>query len=62
MPRILRTNAATEDLVEIFTQAAGSPPLLARRQAAFDRILRRALVGTLLIILDPERRAGRSAS
>jgi plasmid stabilization system protein ParE len=39
MPRILRTNAATEDLVEIFAQAASSPPLLARRRAAFERTL-----------------------
>jgi plasmid stabilization system protein ParE len=38
--RLLRTNAATEDLVDIFTEAAErSPRLLARRQAAFARIL-----------------------
>jgi plasmid stabilization system protein ParE len=38
--RLLRTNAATEELVDIFTEAAErSPRLLARRQTAFARIL-----------------------
>jgi hypothetical protein len=38
MGRILRTNRATEDLVEIFTEAARrSPQLLARRRAAFEK-------------------------
>jgi toxin ParE1/3/4 len=40
MGRILRTNRATEDLVEIFTDAARrSPQLLARRRAAFEKTL-----------------------
>ncbi|TPE51737.1 type II toxin-antitoxin system RelE/ParE family toxin [Amaricoccus solimangrovi] len=40
MPRILRTNAATEDLVEILARAAGrGGDLLARRRAAFERVL-----------------------
>jgi plasmid stabilization system protein ParE len=40
MPRILRTNAATEDLVEILAQAARrSPGLAGRRRAAFDKTL-----------------------
>jgi plasmid stabilization system protein ParE len=40
MARILRTNAATEDLVEIFTEAAErSPHLLAKRRSAFERTL-----------------------
>lgn len=38
--RILRTNRATEDLVEIFTEAAArSPGLVQRRREAFDRTL-----------------------
>jgi plasmid stabilization system protein ParE len=40
MSRILRANRATEDLVEIFTDAARrSPQLLVRRRAAFERTL-----------------------
>ena len=40
MGRIIRTNAATEDLVEIFTEAAErSAWLLDRRRAAFDKTL-----------------------
>ena len=40
MPRILRTNAATEDLVEIFTETAEhSRQLLAKRHAAFEKTL-----------------------
>jgi plasmid stabilization system protein ParE len=40
MARVLRTNAVSEDLVEIFTQAAErSPRLLARRRAAFAKTL-----------------------
>ena len=40
MGRILRTNQATEDLVEIFTDAARrSPGLVERRRTAFARIL-----------------------
>lgn len=40
MGRILRTNRATEDLVEIFTDAARrSSQLLARRRAAFEKTL-----------------------
>jgi plasmid stabilization system protein ParE len=40
MGRILRTNRATEDLVEIFTDAARrSPQLLARRRGAFEKTL-----------------------
>ena len=40
MGRILRTNRATEDLVEIFTDAARrSPQLLARLRAAFEKTL-----------------------
>jgi plasmid stabilization system protein ParE len=40
MPRILRTNAATEDLVEVFAEAAErSPRLLAKRRAAFEKTL-----------------------
>jgi len=39
MARMLRTGAATEDLVVIFTGAAErSPALLARRRAAFVRV------------------------
>lgn len=38
MGRILRTDRATEDLVEIFTDAARRcPQLLARRRTAFSR-------------------------
>lgn len=40
MGRILQTARATEDLVEIFTDAARrGPGALARRRAAFDRTL-----------------------
>ena len=40
MGRILRTNRATEDLVEIFTDAARrSPELLVRRRGAFEKTL-----------------------
>lgn len=40
MGRVLRTNRATEDLVEIFTEAARrSPELVARRRAAFAKTL-----------------------
>lgn len=40
MARMLRTGAATEDLVAIFTEAAErSPALLARRRAAFGKTL-----------------------
>ena len=40
MGRVLRTNRATEDLVEIFTDAARrSSQLLVRRRAAFERTL-----------------------
>lgn len=40
MPRILRTNAATEDLVDIFTEAARrSDRHLARQRAAFERTI-----------------------
>jgi plasmid stabilization system protein ParE len=40
MARILRTGAATEDLVAVFTEAAErSPQLLARRRAAFAKTL-----------------------
>jgi plasmid stabilization system protein ParE len=40
MARILRTNAATEDLVEIFAAAAErSPRLLDRRRAALGKTL-----------------------
>jgi plasmid stabilization system protein ParE len=38
MSRILRSNAVTEDLVEIFTEAAKrSPGLLERRRNAFEK-------------------------
>jgi plasmid stabilization system protein ParE len=41
MPRILKTNLANEDLVDIFTGAImHSPALLVRRRAAFDKTLR----------------------
>jgi len=40
MGRILRTNRATKDLVEIFNNAARrSPQLLARRRGAFAKTL-----------------------
>lgn len=40
MSRLLRTGAATEDLVTIFTEAAErSPALLARRRTAFAKTL-----------------------
>ena len=40
MGRIVRINLATEDLVEIFTDAARrSPGLVERRRVAFARIL-----------------------
>jgi plasmid stabilization system protein ParE len=40
MGRVLKTNQALEDLVEIFTEAARfSPELLARRRAAFAKAL-----------------------
>jgi hypothetical protein len=37
MARLLRTGAATEDLVALFTEAAERPQLLARRRAAFAK-------------------------
>jgi plasmid stabilization system protein ParE len=41
MGRIIWTNAATEDLVEIFAEAAErSLPLAVRRRAAFEKTLR----------------------
>jgi plasmid stabilization system protein ParE len=40
MGRVLRTNRATEDLVDIFAEAAGrSSALVERRRAAFARTL-----------------------
>lgn len=52
MPRILRTNAATEDLVGIFTAAAiRSPRFLERRRAEFECIF--GLLESFLRNFDP---------